>query len=312
MKVLPVAFDSMGVRSEATLLIAGKEKISFDPGVALAPKRFGLPPSKPELEALKLAKELIMELAETSRIVVVTHYHYDHHPYPDDEEMYRRCFKGKTVLCKHISKEINQSGRKRGKVFYEKVTSLAKEVVFADGEEFEFGKAKLVFSPAVWHGDVGSKVGKVIMASVSYGKLKFLFGSDAQSLADPDAKEWFIRQRPQLAVVDGYPTLFLGWKFGKESFENAKKSVIEAFNKTQVKEVILDHHVVREGAYKERLADIFESCKRTQIMTAAEYLGLPNLFLEWKRRELHKNPAEADVKEYYAKLRTLLIKRIKT
>ncbi len=311
MEVVPIAFDSMGVRSEATLVKVRRTKIFFDPGVALAPKRFGLSPSKTELEALELAKALVMELAEKSKVVVVTHYHYDHHPYPEDDEMYERCFSRKIVLCKHINKDINPSGKRRGKVFVDKVSTLAKEVAFADGEEFELGKVKLRFSPAVWHGDVGSKVGKVIMALVEEKK-RFVFGSDAQSLADPKAKEWFIEMKPNLAVVDGYPTLFLGWRFSKDKFEAAKKNLIEAFRTSPLRQVILDHHLVRDPNYKEKLKEVFEVCEKVEIVTAAEYLGLSNLFLESWRKELVRGTKKVDVKSYYSKLRTKIMKRIKT
>ena len=310
MEVVPVAFDSMGVRSEATLVKVGAMKIFFDPGVALAPKRFGLSPSKTELKALELAKELVMELAEKCKIVVVTHYHYDHHPYPEDDEMYERCFSGKLVLCKHISKEINRSGRERGRLFFDKVSTLAKEVVFADGEDFVLKKVKLRFSPAVWHGDVGSKVGKVIMAAVEEEE-RFVFGSDAQSLADPKAKEWFVETKPNAAVIDGYPTLFLGWRFAKEKFEAAKRNLIEALGSTPLRCVILDHHLVRDPNYKEKLKEVFGACRKVKILTAAEYLDLPNLFLESWRRELVKGTRTVDVEAYYAELRTKIMKKIK-
>ena len=59
MKIIPIAFDSFGVRSMATYVETDK-KILIDPGAALGPSRFGLPPSKQELKMLdKLTKEII-------------------------------------------------------------------------------------------------------------------------------------------------------------------------------------------------------------------------------------------------------------
>ena len=50
MKVIPLAFESLGVRSMATF-VETDHKILIDPGTSIAPKRFGYPPWKNEFEA---------------------------------------------------------------------------------------------------------------------------------------------------------------------------------------------------------------------------------------------------------------------
>ena len=52
MKVVPLAADSLGVRSMATYVEAGSTGLLLDPGATLAPSRYGLPPSAEEWEAL--------------------------------------------------------------------------------------------------------------------------------------------------------------------------------------------------------------------------------------------------------------------
>lgn len=42
MRVIPLASESLGVRSLATFVEAGGLRILIDPGVALGPKRYGL------------------------------------------------------------------------------------------------------------------------------------------------------------------------------------------------------------------------------------------------------------------------------
>ena len=49
MKIKPLAFDSFGARSMCTLVETRDIKIVIDPSVALAPKRYGLPPHEMEL-----------------------------------------------------------------------------------------------------------------------------------------------------------------------------------------------------------------------------------------------------------------------
>ena len=304
MKIFPIAYDSFGVRSMATLIFLRKNSIFIDPGVALAPKRYGLPPTKEEIEAEKICRSKIMEICKKCKYVVVTHYHYDHHPYPEDREMYENCFKGKIVFCKHNKENINFSGKKRGAIFENRIKELAKNYEFADGKSFEFGKLKIEFSPAVWHGDVNSKVGTVIMVLVEYGKNKFLFGSDAQSFADPSAKNWVIEKNPNFLVVDGYPTLFVGWRLSQRNFENAKKNLIEVIKKINAKTIIFDHHGVRDLNYKEKMKDVFAVSKNLnkKILTAAEFYNLDNFFLEAWRKEIKKGVKKVDAKNYFKKL----------
>ena len=48
MKVIPLAAESLGVRSMATYVEVGRTGILIDPGATLAAARFGLPPSADE------------------------------------------------------------------------------------------------------------------------------------------------------------------------------------------------------------------------------------------------------------------------
>jgi predicted metallo-beta-lactamase superfamily hydrolase len=302
MKILPIAFDSFGVRSMATLVITKNFRIFIDPGVALGPIRYGLPPTKEEELALELSRSIIQNEVSNSNIIVVTHYHYDHHPFPGDT-LYD-CFKGKKVFAKNIYNDIHHSGEERGKIF-EKSIEGSSELIWADGKSFEIEDVYIEFSKAVWHGEVNSKVGKVIMVYLQEGKDSFVFGSDAQSLADPKALEWFIKKNPEFAILDGYPTIFLGWRFNYEGFEKAKQNLKEAMIQTQVEKIILEHHIVRDIAYKGKIDDLFKVAQQNkkQILTAAEFYSLQNLFLEAWRKEITEGKRKVDVEGYYKKLK---------
>lgn len=63
MNIVPLAFDSLGVRSMATF-VETDLRIMIDPGLDLAPLRYGLPPSKTELERVKELSVKINEYAE--------------------------------------------------------------------------------------------------------------------------------------------------------------------------------------------------------------------------------------------------------
>jgi len=305
MKIIPIAFDSFGVRSMSTLIMTKDVNVYIDPGVALGPKRYGLLPTEAEEYALRLAREKIMEVCSRyAHIVVVSHYHYDHHPFPEDKEMYEACFKGKIVFAKDRLKNINASGKSRGRVFENNVKGLVKKLSWADGTKAVFGETEIEFSHAVWHGDVGSRVGKVIMVYIKDCESSFLFGSDAQSLADPDALSWFLKKNPEFAIIDGYPTIFLGWRMKASNFENSKQNLMKAIENTNARVIILEHHILRDIDYKERMKDVFSLAQslNKDILTSAEFYGLENFFLEMWRKEITEGKREVDVEKYYAEL----------
>jgi predicted metallo-beta-lactamase superfamily hydrolase len=312
MKVIPIAFDSFGVRSMATFVKTTHVKILIDGAAALGPNRYGLKPTKEEFKALEICKEKIVEIGKLADILIVTHYHYDHHPYPWDEKLYS-IYKNKTILAKDISKDINPSGKSRGKIFENKVRNFSK-LEYADGKSFELGNTFVSFSKAVWHGDVGSKVGKVIMVYIEEGKDSFLFGSDAQSLADKEALNFVKEKNPKFLIVDGYPTIFVGWKMQEKSFLNAKENLKEAIRNIDAKKVILDHHIVRDLEYKEKIKDVFKLTEelKKEILTAAEFLQLENFFLEAWRKEIKEGKKKVEVEAYFNKLEEKIKKEIDT
>ena len=78
MKIVPLAAESLGVRSSATFVETTDVRILIDPGVSLAPVRFGLPPHPLEIRAMNESWRTIKEYAARSDILVITHYHFDH------------------------------------------------------------------------------------------------------------------------------------------------------------------------------------------------------------------------------------------
>ena len=57
MEFIPLAEESLGVRSVAAYLATGDVKILLDTGISLAPKRYGLPPHPREVERAKQLRE---------------------------------------------------------------------------------------------------------------------------------------------------------------------------------------------------------------------------------------------------------------
>ncbi len=135
---------------------------------------------------------------------------------------------------------------------------------------------------------------------------KFVFGSDAQSLADPAAVDWITKEDPDFLVLDGFPTIFVGWRMSIAKFEEATNNLLKTIKTVRAEKIILDHHVLRDLNYKEKIKPVFETGKT--VLSAAEYLGMKNLFLEAWRKDLHKKKIKVDVEKYFDRLKKTLSK----
>ncbi len=277
MKIIPIASDSLGVRSMATLVETKDCKILIDPSAALGPKRYGLPPSQKELETLQNIKIKIADLAKKCDILTISHYHYDH--YDPGQEFY----KGKKVFAKDIKQNINKSQTERGKDF-NKTIGESCELLYCDDSKHNFRNTEIVFSPPFFHGPENVRLGYVIMTTVDDGEKKVLHASDVQGPVTKNAKEYIIDQKPDLLIMDGPPTIFLGWKFSMKNLEDASDNLIEIMEQLNC-DVILDHHLLRDIKYR----DVFPKPYKhggCRLKTFAEYLGKENNTLEAHRKEL--------------------------
>ena len=117
-RVLPLAFESFGVRSMATYVETDDLKLIIDPGSALGP-RFNLSPHEREYLALARSRERIQDAARGAEVLTVSHYHFDHYvPSFEDwlwvwssPELAERLYRGKLILAKDIATNINFSQR---------------------------------------------------------------------------------------------------------------------------------------------------------------------------------------------------------
>ena len=108
MRVMPLAAESLGVRSMATYVEVGDTAILIDPGATLAPARYGLPPAGAEWEALRRANDRISAYAARANLVFVSHYHEDH--YRSDPATYA----GRTVVAKEPRRMVGGQQSRRG------------------------------------------------------------------------------------------------------------------------------------------------------------------------------------------------------
>lgn len=283
MKIIPLAFDSMGVRSTATWVETDK-KILIDPGADLGVLRYGLPPAKIEYRRLKELSRKICIYTKKSDILTVSHYHYDHH-FPEED-----FYKGKVLLIKDPQNKINFSQMKRGKEFLRLLGKKPAKVLIADGNEFEFGKTKIKFSSPFFHGKEYSKLGYVLITSILYQGEKLLHASDVQGPQTKTTTDWIVSENPDILILSGYPSFLLGWRFSKQSLLESNQNLIKILLQTKVDTIILDHHLVRDLHYLNKIEEVLKTAEKLdkKVITAAEFLGKKPDFLEARRKELYE------------------------
>jgi len=191
MKVIPIAADSLGVRSMATIVETEDCRIAIDPDAALGPSRYGLPPHEKELKALAHFTDITHKEAAKSDIIILSHYHFDHFSTGGP------WFKGKTLYVKSVKSNVNKSQTERGTAFEEAVRGIAVPID-ADGQEFKHGDTTIKFSPPVPHGPPGIRLGFVLMTLVEDGGQRFIHASDVQGPVASESADWIIEQKPDI------------------------------------------------------------------------------------------------------------------
>jgi predicted metallo-beta-lactamase superfamily hydrolase len=294
MKIIPIAFDSLGTRGMATYVETDDVKIFIDPGVSLAPIRFGLPPHPIELKRLDEHWNEIVKLAKKSDVLVVTHYHYDHHNPWENLEIYD----GKTVLIKHPTENINYSQKGRSAFFLEQIKNRPKKLEYTDGKKYQFGRTKLELSGAVFHG-TNPRLGHVIEVFIDDGEFKFLHTSDVEGPNNEPQVKFILEKKPNLVFSDG-PLSYIIYRFGMQAMRSSVENMIKIIEECPLEAFVIDHHFLRDLRWKEKITKVFEVAekKRVKIQTAAEFLGKPIEMLEAHRKELYQKYPEmkAEVK----------------
>ncbi|UCF70076.1 MAG: hypothetical protein JSW49_07690 [candidate division WOR-3 bacterium] len=280
MKILPVAFDSLGVRSMATFVETSDVRIFLDPGVSVSPDRYSLPPHRIELDRHREMWQAITRWVEMSDIVVVTHYHFDHHN-PDHPEI----FDGKDVFLKHPREFLNQSQKERAATFLSRIEKYAKSISIADGKAFSFGNARITFSEPVLHG-INAQLGYVVQVLIEDDQ-RFLFTSDVQGPLNSSARDFAIDMSPNVMIVDGPATYLVGSHYKKADIDRAIDNLSGIIDKCRLTNLIIDHHLLRDLNWLTYL-EVISKCKQgLTVCSAAGYLGKEEDQLEARRKDMY-------------------------
>jgi predicted metallo-beta-lactamase superfamily hydrolase len=283
MKIIPIAFDSLGTRGMATYVETDDVKIFIDPGVSLAPIRYGLGPHPLELKILDEHWNEVVKLAKKAEVLTVTHYHYDHHNPWDHLEIYD----GKIVLVKHPTERINLSQKGRSAFFLDQIKNKPKMLKYADDKKYNFGNTKLEFC-TVFHG-TNPRLGFVNEVFIDDGEFKFIHTSDVEGPNSDEQTRFILEKKPNLVFSDG-PLSYIMYRFGTRAMNSSIENMIKIISECPLEAFITDHHFLRDLKWKDKISKVFEVAekKKVKLQTAAEFVGKNVEMLEAHRKELFK------------------------
>jgi predicted metallo-beta-lactamase superfamily hydrolase len=285
LEIKPLAFDSLGVRSMATFISTPDINIIIDPSASLAPLRYGLPPHELEVRALHNSIEVIKNFISFSDVIVITHYHYDHHD--PGKLIPLELLTSKELLVKDPVNMINVSQRIRASKFLKGVKEVGANIKIADGREFKYGKTLITISKPQQHGN-NDKLGYVLMVSIRYEGYSIIFSSDIEGFLN-DYSMKFI-EGADVAIIDGPPTYLINNAYSEDEIRACIENL--AILSKKVGKLVIDHHMLRDLNYR-NIFNIIKDLSGVNVITAAEFLGLEPNLLEARRRELYKNSSQS-------------------
>jgi hypothetical protein len=283
MKVVPLAADSLGVRSMATYVEVASRGILIDPGATLAASRYNLPPADEEWEALRRANDRILAYGTRADLVFVSHYHEDH--FRHDPGAYT----GRRVLAKDPRRMVAGAQAERASALWRSAAPGARFEV-ADGRVYEDLDLSLRVSPPLPHGGEGTPMGFVLALTVADRSdgFRFVFASDVQGPISAVATAYLLRERPHLLYLSG-PPCYIEKQMGTAAIDRGIQNLLRIVHETGCR-VIMDHHAVRDTRTTERFGSLWDTGK---VVTAAGYLEVEEQPLEARRAALwagHRKP----------------------
>jgi len=282
-------------------------RILIDAGVALGP-RFGKKPHPMEYQARAVCRARIREYASKSQVIIISHYHNDHHTPNYTEAVWlgsstqeaEQIYSNKIVILKNIRDSINLAQRKRGWMFQRFLKTIGSTCQVADGAKFEFGKTIVRMSEPVPHGEETSGLGWVLMTTIESEHKKIMHASDVQGPMSKRTTTAILQQKPDLLLLGGPPFYLEKVKVGTEAIQQGVANAVTIAR--NVPTVIFEHHALRSETWIEEMQPIRQAGSETdhRVITAAEYLGQKPNTLESMRQRLYEDhpPSKSFLKWY--------------
>jgi predicted metallo-beta-lactamase superfamily hydrolase len=296
LQIVPIGFESLGVRSMCTFIETPDVRVLIDAGVALGP-RFRKLPHPQEYRARDQCRKRIREYAAKADVVVISHYHNDHHTPNYAEAVWlgstaeesEQIYQDKLVLAKDIRNAINFNQRRRGWMFQRFLKRIGSKCEIADGKKYEFGATRVTFSRPVPHGEDETQLGWVLMTTIQSRDEMVLHASDVQGPMSRVTTRLILKQTSGTLILGGPPTYLEGVRVEATSIEKGLNN--SATIAAEVPRLILEHHLLRAADWRERARPVFEAAGKSGhiVVNAAEFMNEPPRLLESARERLYED-----------------------
>lgn len=290
MKIIPLAFESLGVRSMATY-IETDHKILIDPGTSLGPKRFNLPPWKTEFEALHETRNSIQEYAQLADVVTISHYHHDHFTpftlgrFLDSSPQYaEEIYRDKKLFIKSPESNINRNQKTRARSLLKNLKHINRDITYSDGNTFQLDDTRIKFSNVMPHGSPGGKMGFLVAVTIQFGNKTMIHASDVQGPISDSTKEYILGETPDILILSGPPLYLAGYAITPDDIKKAKDNLTDLCR--EIPKVVVDHHLLRDFSGLDFIKSVQDETKNN-VMTASELIGKKPILLEAQRKEFY-------------------------
>ncbi len=118
---------------------------------------------------------------------------------------------------------------------------------------------------------------------------------DVQGPMSSRTADLIVAEKPDVLMVGGPPFYLSGYKVDEIQLRNGLVNLTQIAQTVPV--TLLEHHALRDREWRERTQSLFTAAAiaNHKVMTAAEYLGKENSFLEFNRKQLwEESPPSAE------------------
>src|SRR3989454_8293809 len=131
----------------------------------------------------------------------------------------------------------------------------------------DFAGTELLFSPAEPHG-YNDELGYVVMARIAQGHEVFVHTSDVIGPPLKEQLSFLIDAQPTVLYVDG-PMTHMPEHYPQEHTKRSLAHLVRIPRTTEVRTLILDHHILRDRDWKSRMVPVFEAGEEDDVAAVA-------------------------------------------
>jgi len=283
-RIIPLAADSTGNRSMATMVETRDVSILVDPSCHVADYRYGLPPHPLELWALEKHRERIRLFARSADLIILLHHYYD--VLLKDE---KTLFKNKTLLIKNPNQNLSPVYRNHAFALLGDLQRVCREVYYIDQRQYSIGGTTLFFS-----GSAGKRSEEqenhALHLAVTCNEDTFLFSSEFQKHTYSELIAFMRDHPPDTLYLDGPATYLQAEDPEGYRLDRVMDDLKTMVDSIAVRTMILDHSLMRDVGWQMKIKPFFQFIKERPVVvqSAAAYRGDPVNPLEARRQELHE------------------------